>query len=62
MSLQKVLKDSKDPATGVSLYDHLKGVLATLLFDNPNNALQRFEEYSFELKGSKEEEIVFRVK
>jgi len=55
MSLQKVLKDSKDPATGVSLYDHLKEVLAKLMFDNPNNALQRFEEYSFELKGSKEQ-------
>lgn len=62
MSLQKVLKDSKDPITGVNLYEHLKTVLAKLMFDNPNDALRRFEEYSFELKGTKEEEVVFRVK
>lgn len=62
MSLEKALKDSKDPSSGVSLYDHLKGVLAKLLFDNPTNAFARFEEYSFNLRGTKEEEVVFRVK
>jgi hypothetical protein len=62
MSLQKALKDSRDSATGVNLYEHLKSILAKLLFDNPNNAFVRFEEYSFALKGTKEEEVVFRVK
>jgi hypothetical protein len=62
MNIQKALKDSRDPATGVNLYEHLKTILAKLLFDNPNNAFTRFEEYSFALKGTKEEEIAFRVK
>lgn len=53
MSLEKVLRDSKDPKTGVTLYDHLKGVLAKLLFDNPTNAFSRFEEYSFNMRGTK---------
>lgn len=47
--LESFLK-SHTNSSGVSLHDHLKKVFTQLIYDNPRDTINTFEELSFEVK------------
>ncbi|CAD8116456.1 unnamed protein product [Paramecium sonneborni] len=48
--LKEKLQEIKD--TNTNLYQHLNNVLTKILLDNPKNAFELFEDYSFQVKQS----------